>query len=288
MCPGGLGVGHGAAILDQMASTSDRAPDVKALLAPLRDDPASSAIFCDIDGTLAPIVERALDARVPGQTAEVLGRLAKRYALVGCLSGRPAAQARQLVGRDELVYVGNHGFERMMPGAGEPEPDPALRGHEESVAAFIAGHVDLAELEHAGLRLEDKGPIKALHWRGAADESAAEARARSLATEAIGCNLVPHWGRKVLEIRPAVELNKGTALAELLEQRLIAAALYGGDDLTDVDAFRKLRGMVAAGDLDSAACVWIGSEEGPPEVRAEADVVVDGPAGFVAVLRLLE
>ena len=46
--------------------------------------------------------------------------------------------------------------------------------------------------------------------------------------------------------------------------------------------------MVAAGDLGSAACVGIGSEEGPPEVRAEADVVVDGPEGFVAVLRLLE
>ena len=271
-----------------MAPTADRAPELESRLAPLREDPASSAIFCDIDGTLAPIVERAADARVPQQTAELLGDLAQRYALVGCLSGRPATQARELVGSGELVYVGNHGFERLMPGAREPDPDPALHGHEDSVAAFIARHEDLDELERAGLRFEDKGPIKALHWRGAAEEGRAEARARSLATEAIGCNLVPHWGRKVLEIRPAVELNKGTALAELLEQRLIANALYGGDDLTDVDAFRRLRDMVAAGDLSSAACVGIASAEGPPEVSAEADVVVDGPEGFAAVLRLLE
>jgi trehalose 6-phosphate phosphatase len=262
--------------------------DVESLLAALREDPASSAVFCDIDGTLAPIVERAADARVPEQAAELLGRLAGRYGVVGCLSGRPATEARDLVGRDELVYVGNHGFERLMPGARDPEPDPALGGHEGSVDAFIAAHVDIAELERAGLRLEDKGPIKALHWRGAVDESTAEARARSLATEAIGCNLVPHWGRKVLEIRPAVELNKGTALAELLERRMIANALYGGDDLTDVDAFRKLRDMVASGDLSGAVCVGIASEEGPPEVRADADVVVDGPEGFVAALRLLE
>ena len=176
-----------------------------------------------------------------------------------------------------------------MPGADEPEPDPALRGHEDSVAAFIAGHVDLAELERAGLRLEDKGPIKALHWRGAVDESAAEAagpqpRHRghrvqpACLTGAARCS---RSGRRSSSTR-------GRRSAELLERRLIANALYGGDDLTDVDAFRKLRDMVAAGDLGTAACVGIGSEEGPPEVRAEADVVVDGPEGFVAVLRLLE
>jgi trehalose-phosphatase len=271
-----------------MAPPAAKAGNLAALLAPLTEDPASSAIFCDIDGTLAPVVERAADAKVPGQTSELLGSLAGRYALVGCLSGRPAAEARRLVGRDDLVYIGNHGFERLLPGDSEVALDPALRGLEDSATAFVEQHTDLAELERAGLRLEDKGPIRALHWRGAADEGAAEARARRLATDAVGFNLVPHWGRKVLEIRPAVELNKGTALAELLEQGKIANALYGGDDRTDVDAFRKLRDMTATGDLRAAACIGIASPEGPPEVSEEADAVVDGPAGFVEVLRLLE
>jgi trehalose 6-phosphate phosphatase len=135
--------------------------------------------------------------------------------------------------------------------------------------------------------VEDKGPIRALHWRSAPDEARAEARAREIAGDAIGRNLVPHWGRKVLEIRPAVNLDKGTALAELLETRDMARALYGGDDRTDIDAFRRLRDLREAGDLEAAVCVGIDSEEGPRELRDEADVMVDGPAGFLDVLRML-
>jgi trehalose 6-phosphate phosphatase len=271
-----------------VTALAGKAPNIAALLAPLREQPASAAIFCDIDGTIAPIVERADDARVPARTSSLLGSLAERYALVGCLSGRRATEARKLVGRDELVYIGNHGFERLFPGEAEATLDPALRGHEEDAVAFLAQHADVARLDRAGLRVEDKGPIKALHWRGADEEADAEAHARELATEAVGFNLVPHWGRKVLEIRPAVELNKGTALAELLAERGIANALYGGDDRTDVDAFRILRAMTATGDLRAAVCIGIASAEGPPEVSEEADAVVDGPEGFVAALRLLE
>jgi trehalose 6-phosphate phosphatase len=271
-----------------VSSLAGKAGNIATLLAPLGDEPGSSAIFCDIDGTLAPIVERAADARVAAETSELLGRLADRYALVGCLSGRPAAEARELVGRDELVYIGNHGFERLFAGEREATLDPALSGHENDAIAFLAQHADLAGLDRAGLRVEDKGPIRALHWRGANDEEAAEECARELATEAFGFGLLPHWGRKVLEIRPAVELNKGTALAELLEVRGIAHGLYGGDDRTDVDAFRKLRAMTRTGDLKTAVCVGIASAEGPPEVSEEADAVVEGPPGFVAVLKLLE
>ncbi len=270
-----------------MPSLARNAGDIAALLAPLREHPSSSAVFCDIDGTLAPIVERASDARVPGETSELLGSLARRYALVGCLSGRRAVEARELTGCDDLVYIGNHGFERLFPGESEASLDPALHGHEDAAAAFVE-HLGLSELERAGLRLEDKGPIMALHWRGADDEEAAEARAREIAMQAVERNLVAHWGRKVLEIRPAVELNKGTALAELLEVRRIANALYGGDDRTDVDAFRKLKDMRATGDLATVACIGIASPEGPREVGEEADALVDGPGGFVSVLRLLE
>jgi trehalose 6-phosphate phosphatase len=263
-----------------------RATDVEELLAPLRRDPGSSAVFCDIDGTLAPIVERASDAAVPAEARSLLRALAQRYALVGCLSGRPAEHARRLVGVEELAYIGNHGFERLMPGAAEPEPDPALVGSERVAREFLA-RLDADELASLGLRTEDKGPIQALHWRGAADEPAAEARAREIGAEAAARDLLPHWGRKVLEIRPGVHLNKGTALAELLAERRMANALYGGDDRTDVDAFRRLRDLRAAGELEAAVCVGIASEEGPREVGEESDLLVDGPEGFLDVLRLL-
>jgi trehalose 6-phosphate phosphatase len=266
------------------ASTS--AGNLDELLAPLLGDPGSTAVFCDIDGTLAPIVARADEAAVPTETRDVLAALAERYALVGCVTGRPTSTAREMVGIDGLTYIGNHGFERLLPGAQRPQPDPAVAGHEGDAGAFV-GRFDEGELAEAGLWVEDKGPIKALHWRGAADEGAAVDRAREIATDAIGRNLVPHWGRKVLEIRPAVHLDKGTALAELLEERRLTQVLYAGDDRTDVDAFQRLRELRAAGHLTAAVCVGIASEEGPPELRDEADVIVDGTSGFLNVLRLL-
>jgi trehalose 6-phosphate phosphatase len=259
-------------------------PKPEELLEPLRANPGSSAVFCDIDGTLAPIVERADDAAVPADATEVLRALAGTYALVGCVSGRRASEARRLVGLDELVYIGNHGFERLLPGSAEPELDPAVAGHEGDAIAFV-GRLDPGGLSAAGLRMEDKGPIRSLHWRGAPDDAAAETRAREIAAEAIGRNLVPHWGRKVLEIRPAVHLDKGTALAELLEERGVANALFGGDDRTDVDAFRRLRDLRAAGHLEAAVCVGVSSEEEPDELRPEADVMVEGTTGFLEVLR---
>jgi trehalose 6-phosphate phosphatase len=267
-------------------AATPQAGGLSELLAPLIDHPGTSAVFCDIDGTLAPIVERAAEATVPDDARDALRALAGTYALVGCLSGRRAGEARRLVGLDDLTYIGNHGFERLLPDAADVQPDPAVAGHEDAAPAFVSG-LDSAELDSLGLMVEDKGPIRALHWRSAADEASAEARAREIAGDAIGRNLVPHWGRKVLEIRPAVHLDKGTALAELLEERDMARALFGGDDRTDIDAFRTLRDLREAGDLETAVCVGIDSEEGPRELREEADVMVDGPAGFLDVLRML-
>jgi trehalose-6-phosphatase len=194
-----------------MPPSSGEAPALDALLAPLRDDPGSSAVLCDVDGTLAPIVQRASDARVPAETADLLGSLARRYALVGCVSGRPAAEVRELVGRGELAYIGNHGYERLLPGDREPSADPALRGHEDAAARFLDDDAVRAQLDAAELRPEDKGPIRALHWRGASDERAAELRARELATRAQESGLVAHWGRKVLELRPPLERSRPAA-----------------------------------------------------------------------------
>src|SRR5215213_1579834 len=143
------------------------------LIAPLRQDPEGSAILTDIDGTIAPIVLDPAEAAVPERTRELLRELAGRYALVGCLSGRRAADARRIVGLDELAYSGNHGFEVLLPGEAEVRPDPSLDDHEADAGHFVDG-LDRSELERVGIRTEDKGAIIALHWRGAPSERAAE------------------------------------------------------------------------------------------------------------------
>jgi trehalose 6-phosphate phosphatase len=269
-----------------MAAAPERSGELAAALEPLRSNPARTAVFTDFDGTLAPIVKRPGEAVIPPQTREALAALAGRYALVGCISGRRAVEVRRMVGLEGLTYIGNHGFERILPGEDAAVPDPVVGDHAGTALSYVS-RLDRRRLEEVGLRLEDKGPIQALHWRGAPDEAEAEREARRIAADAAARGLVPHFGRKVLEVRPAVAIEKGTALAELLEERRLEHCLYAGDDRADVSAFTILRQMQRAGDLIDAVCVGIASPESPREVRDEADLVVATPEDFLEVLRLL-
>ncbi len=254
-------------------------------LEPLRSDPSSSAVLLDIDGTLAPIVRHADDAHVPEATRALLIEIAKRYRLVGCVSGRRAATARQIVAIGTIAYVGNHGGELLRPGATRPELDPELAAWSGRVRDFAARALT-GEHQRLRVRAEDKQAIAAFHWRGAPDEGAAEAAVRGIAARAEQEGFAVHWGRKVLEVRPPVALDKGLGVVALLDGRsALNAAVYVGDDTTDLDAFRGLRSLVQSGKLTCAVCVAVRSEEAPPELVEEADLTIDGPEG---VRRLLE
>ena len=266
------------------AATTDEAR--ASLLAPLLEDPAASAVLTDIDGTLAPIVDDPSAASVPEGARAALAELSGRYAIVGCISVRRAQEARELVGVEGIAYAGNHGLELLLPGDEKPTPDPSLAGREEGAAAFLDALGDEA-LAGGGLRREDKGPIQALHWRGADDERGAEARAREIAAQAGRDGLDPHWGRKVLELRPAGGGGKEAAVGALLAPEPVSRAVYAGDDRTDLDAFRRLRELQETGKLDTSVCVGVSSDEGPGELAEEADLTVDGPAGWLALLRTL-
>jgi trehalose-phosphatase len=256
------------------------------LLEPLRAEPAKAAILTDFDGTLAPIVERAEDAALPGGAGEVLGRLVERYGLVGAVSGRRAAEVRALIDVDGLHYAGNHGLELLLPGDDEPRSDPSIAGRERDAAEFLAAVAD-GRLDEVELRPEDKGPIQALHWRGAADEGRAEAVAREIAAAAEVAGLEPRWGRKVLELRPVGGGGKDAAVSALLAAGGLDRAVYAGDDRTDVDAFRRLGELRDASDLVAAVRVGVLSAEGPAEIAAQADVTVADPAGWLAILTWL-
>jgi trehalose 6-phosphate phosphatase len=265
-------------------ATGDRAS--RTQLEPLRAHPSETAILTDVDGTLAPIVERAEEAAVPEAARRALAALRERYALVGCVSGRRAEEARRLVGLDGIAYAGNHGLELLLPGDEAPRTDPSLAGREREAADFVAT-VDPGALRAAGLRLEDKGPIQALHWRGAADAGHAEGCAHEIAVAAGQAGLEPRWGRMVLELRPVGGGGKDAAVASLLAGERLNRAVYAGDDRTDLDAFRRLRELRQSGELATAACVGIVSPEAPPELPEECDLIVDGPSGWLAILEWL-
>src|ERR1700677_3099254 len=229
------------AILD---SVSPAATLVEAL-EPVRADPARSAVLLDIDGTLAPIVRHAADAHVPEATRSLLIEIAKRYGVVGCVSGRRAATARQIVAVGTIAYIGNHGGELLRPGATRPEVDPEVAAWTARVRKFAA-RVYTSEHQRIRVRSEDKDAIAAFHWRGAPDEESAAAAVGEIARRALQEGLAVHWGRKVLEVCPPVEFDKGLDFALLLKSiptPPVAAALYVGDDTTDLDAFRGLRSL---------------------------------------------
>jgi trehalose 6-phosphate phosphatase len=153
------------------------------LVAPLRADPARSAVLLDVDGTLAPIVRHAADATVPEATRLRLIEIAKRYAVTACVTGRRATDARQIVSIGSIAYIGSHGGEVLRPGATQAEVDPELEDWTRRVREF-AESADAPELTRLGVRSEDKGAIAAFHWRGAPDEAAAQAALRDLAGRA--------------------------------------------------------------------------------------------------------
>src|ERR1700759_1017709 len=242
----------------------------------------------DIDGTLAPIVEHAADAHVPESTRQLLITVARRYGLVAVVSGRRASQARAMVSIGSINYVGSHGVELLRAGWTEAQLDPDVADWVRRIHDF-GRESDTAEGRKRRVRLEDKGPIVAFHWRGAPDEDTAKATVDAIAERAQEAGLRTHWGRKVLEVRPPVKIDKGSGINRLLQEvgPEIEMALYVGDDTTDIDAFRTLGTLVEEGRLERAVRVGVSSEEGPSEIQAEADFVVDGTDGVRELLARL-
>jgi trehalose 6-phosphate phosphatase len=237
------------------------------LLSRLAAEPAEAAVLLDVDGTLAPIVPRPEDARVPDETRSELERLLRRYALLAFVTGRTSLDARRVVGLEGARYVGVHGLE-LAPEAGR------WRGALEELVAAASW---------PATETEDKGLSVSFHYRSAADEAAAIARLELVAARAGELGLTPHFGRKVLEVRPPLRADKGTAIRRLLQDAGVTRALYAGDDTTDLDAFR---GLVEA-ELELAVRVAVASPEGPPELRRHADIVVADPAELLGLLRQL-
>ena len=271
-------------ILRRVSASTDEA--LAEGLRPLTAAPERAAVFCDIDGTLAPIVRRAEEAKVLTGAPGLLATLARRYRLVACVSGRSAAEARRLVGVGAIAYAGSHGAELLEPGSTDPTVIPAFAEWEDRVKGFVAER-DTSELRRLGVRIEDKGPIAALHWRGVADEDAARVQLEQTAAQAEADGFATHWGRMVLEVRPPVPVDKGQAVRSLTERAEARTALFGGDDATDLDAFAALDALVAEDALDAAVRVGVSSDEGPAAIVDQADLVVDGVKGFMRVLAVL-
>ncbi|WP_226900024.1 trehalose-phosphatase [Nonomuraea phyllanthi] len=240
-------------------------------------DPAGAVIGLDFDGTLSPIVPDPAAAVIHPKAPEVLAELGAHVRSVAIVTGRPPATALELgpglAAVPGLVVLGHYGFERWEGGRISAPPPPAGVPRAEAELPLL---LDSLGLE--GVTTEDKRRAVAVHTRRSPDPEGALAKLREpLAKLAEKHGLVVEPGRFVLELRPP-GMDKGQALSLFLAERAARSVMFVGDDLGDLAAFEAVR---ASGLPGVTVC------SGSAEVTAlaeQADIVVDGPDGVVALL----
>jgi trehalose 6-phosphate phosphatase len=247
-----------------------------------RRDPDKVAVLTDIDGVLAPIVPTPDMSEVPEELRELLWRLSQRYSVVAGVSGRTTEDALRLVGLEEVVYYGNHGFEVLRDGEIEIVPEAAP--YEEAVEELERKARE--ELEPLGAFVEEKGITASIHYRNTSSEVGERCK-EFVEREGEQLGLRITTGRGVVEARPPIRADKGTATRKVVEEYEPEKMLFMGDDTTDLDAFRELEALREEGVLSEILRIGVKSEEGPPEIVSEADLVVEGTEGVEEVLRSL-
>lgn len=245
----------------------------------LRQAPERAVVALDYDGTLAPVVARPEDAVPAPGAVEALTALAGRVGTLALVTGRPADVVVELAGLADvpgLLVLGQYGAQRWDGALHSDPPAPGLAAVRAALPAL------LARRGQPGLRLEDKGLSLVVHARGLADPQAVLGALTGPLRELVtGSGLEVHPGRSVLEVRPP-GADKRLALLSLCRP-LPSAVLYAGDDLGDLPAFAAVRELREQGVPGVTVCS--ASDEGPAELREQADVVVDGPEGLVTLLR---
>jgi trehalose 6-phosphate phosphatase len=263
----------------------DPPPDVRTALAPLLAHPASTAVLTDFDGTLSPIVMDPYDARPLEGVAGVMMALAERFGEVAVISGRSVSFLEEHLAMSEAAnedhrvrLVGLYGLEQSW-GDGRIVVEPAALVWGQVVDASVAR---LQREAPRGVLVEPKGLAVTVHWRRAPE--AAGWVTTAVAAEVEQSGLRAHPGRMSVELRPPLDVDKGTVVRRLAASS--SAAAYFGDDLGDLAAFAALRSLATGGGTDTVAIAVV-DEESDDRMAAAADVVVSGPARALEVLAWL-
>jgi len=230
------------------------------------------AVFLDFDGTLSPIVERPEDAGILPAARRAVERLAE-VAPVVVVSGRDRADVAERVGLPDLVYAGSHGFDIAGPGV-RHEVGGDIPPLIERVSAGLAE--ELAEVP--GAQVEPKRYTVAVHYRRVAEDDRGRVEVAIRPALAAHPELERAEGKKVAELRPRIEWDKGRALLHLLDALGLdgpdVVPVYVGDDVTDEDAFRALAdrpgggiGVRVADEPAETAAEWtLGGPDEVPEL----------------------
>ena len=215
-----------------------------------------TALFLDYDGTLTPIVERPEQAVISASVRDILRALAERCVVVAIVSGRGLQDVRKRVGLGTLYYAGSHGFEIEGPGGEHFQNEMATKALPVLDKAEIDLRRRLADIQEA--QVERKRFSIAVHYRRVVggQEQAVERLVDEVLRLSRG--LRKGHGKKVYELQPDIDWDKGRAVQWLMQRLSFSPAdtrpIYIGDDVTDEDAFRVLQesgaGIVVHGGKD--------------------------------------
>jgi trehalose 6-phosphate phosphatase len=266
-------------------STADNAPPdpVGALVPRLLDLLGSgrTGLVTDVDGTISPIVPEPRDAALTPGARAALAALRERLTVVAVVSGRRAADAREMVGLDGLVYIGNHGLEQWTSTEGAsiaPEARP-WAGRLTTVLDDLA-----RQLPQPGIVVENKGATGSLHYRMAPHpDQARRALLELVARRAITSGLRVEEGRMVINLLPPLTVTKGSAVSWLVREQQLDRVVYLGDDVTDAHAFRALGILRQRGAIRTLGIGVVGAET-PLSVRQLADASVPSVAAVAELL----
>jgi trehalose 6-phosphate phosphatase len=203
-------------------------------------------LLSDYDGTLAPIAETPELAKLPEATRGILEKLSRQPRFnIGLISGRAIEDLKRLVGIEDIIYAGNHGLEMEGPGFQYVYP---LAEDVKSGFRVMFQVLKKTLSKISGVIVEDKGPTISVHYRQVDPEQVEEVN--NIFQRVVGAAKVLNMvkitsGKKVLEVRPHVDWNKGSAIELLIKQYKKDGdkgmlPIYLGDDTTDEDAFREV------------------------------------------------
>ncbi len=254
------------------------------VLAAFRDEASTAGIFADFDGTLSEIVRIPSEARPVEGAVELLDALGRRFGLVAIVSGRSARQLAEWLGPSVEIW-GTHGAE-FSHGGTISLSDRAARYEELMTVVRREAEEALRRDPVEGAVIEDKTVMIGLHFRAAADVDGARTALDALADDlARRHGLLRAGGRLAFELRPPEEFSKAAVVLDRARDVGLDKALFIGDDRVDLPGFDALDVLADEGLVTLRVAVR--SDEVPPELVERADVVVDGPAGAVALLRAL-
>lgn len=240
-------------------------------------------LFTDVDGTISPVAPTPAEASVSPECRRYLSILSHRLTLVAAVSGRALDDVRQMVGLDGLVYIGNHGLEQWVAGRVE-----LTQGAADFPRRIEAVSQELGTLlERKGVFLENKGATATIHYRLCPEPERIEAdllEALAKSSQAESFRIKP--GKMCLNILPALKVDKGTATGELIRRFKLESAVYMGDDITDLDAFRAIKEAAQKPDFRGFAVAVTGRET-VPQLKGQADFTLKGVAEVERFLRWL-